>query len=693
MDQPVRRRRRRRSTNRIWILLAAVTMLCAVGVVALGILLPYALAESAMPEDGEMAIYQQEDGTLVLSWPEADQADHYCVEFLRPAASEEQEAEVVYREFVTGAASLTLPQLPETVELTLRIRSVMEYRTLTERGLRYSENELSATTKFRVPMVTELRWMADPDANTLDIKFNLPEGESSTCYLLDENGAILESRPLEGTSLHLTFGDEGDYPIPGFEDAYYFAFDACRKIPGLAFYGYRSGRMTVVRDHLLGRELTVKCINRGENVCTLTWNETKGNHYEVQAWDEDGRQWVTVCTVAADGERSYTTGHQPAFRRMTYRVLAVGGQVMEGSEYAAISDEVVYTTGASTIFATIWPMKNLNAYALPGQEDVVGEAKKGKAYCVLEEKNGMFAVMVEGQKAYIDSNYCMINLPEYMGELCGYEITNSLSSFYMVHEFEIPRVTGVVTSGYEKVQLYDGSYLVPLLYPTAQKLLAAAQNAAEQGYRLKIYDSFRPYKATREIYDRTALILDEELPKKTYTGVSLSSLNLPAPEEVTMPDGETKTIRTYRMVMTGSGYGLGSFLAKSGSMHNLGIALDLTLEDLTTGLELQMQTSIHDLSKYSVTSRNNSSAKKLAKIMKDAGFGTITSEWWHFQDNESRDALKLTGVTEGISAEGWMADDRGWKYRKANGRYCCEETRTIDGVEYTFDAEGYCLPA
>ncbi len=35
---------------------------------------------------------------------------------------------------------------------------------------------------------------------------------------------------------------------------------------------------------------------------------------------------------------------------------------------------------------------------------------------------------------------------------------------------------------------------------------------------------------------------------------------------------------TYRQLMTNTTYGLNFFLARSGSMHNLGLALDLTLE-------------------------------------------------------------------------------------------------------------------
>lgn len=664
-----------------WIILAVILVLLAgIAVMALGFWLPWHRAESTMPADGAFTIRQQEDGALVLSWPEADQADRYCVELLRPAESEEEEPRVVYRDY-TADTSFQLPQIPDTLELILRVNTVVDYENLKEERLRFGETALEITTTFDIPVVTELEWSADPDAQTVSLSFRMKEGDTAQLYLKDDAGETLKTWTLEENALDITFGDGGELATPGFGGSYTITFDAFREEPGLKFYGQPSAEMTLVRDDLLGRSLTVNCTNLGDNMCQLTWNESKGEYYEVQMLNPFTGEWYAVHQVAGDGQRSYTSPHLAAYDQYTYRVVAVGGQTMEGSEYAAVSDGVSFTTIESPIFATIWPTKKLKAYSDPQKTEVVGEVTAARAYCVLEEEQGMFGVSIDGEVCYIDSNYCMINLPEYMGSLCSYEITNSYSSIYMVHEFEIPEVTAVVTAGYENVQQADGSYLVPLLYPVAKKLVVAAQDAMVQGYRLKIYDSFRPYIATREIYDLTESILDDPIPEKTFTGVSLSSLSLPSAEE--------DSALTYRQVMTGSGYNLSAFLAKSGSLHNLGIALDLTLEDLTTGRELQMQTSMHDLSRYSVLSRNNAAAKTLTTIMTGAGFGGLSSEWWHFQDNDCRKELSPPSVHGGVSAECWMADDFGWKYRRANGTYYEGVTVTISGTEYTFDENGY----
>src|SRR5699024_12729000 len=61
-------------------------------------------------------------------------------------------------------------------------------------------------------------------------------------------------------------------------------------------------------------------------------------------------------------------------------------------------------------------------------------------------------------------------------------------------------------------------------------------------------------------------------------------------------------------------YHLASFLARTGSSHNMGIALDLTLVS-DTGEEPAMQTEMHDLSWYSVTDRNTGTADLLRDYM------------------------------------------------------------------------------
>ena len=313
----------------------------------------------------------------------------------------------------------------------------------------------------------------------------------------------------------------------------------------------------------------------------------------------------------------------------------------------------------------------------------VGQVTQAKAYCVVEAAGDRFGISLDGQRCYIDSNYCLINLPEYLGQLCTYQIPNSDSALYMVHEYALPGITDTVISGYSDIKQADGSYFVPLLYPTAKKLLTAALDANSRGYRLKIYDAFRPKQATEQIYDMTKALLDSPIPKQPFRGSTPADMPI-------VPPG---TALTYRTLMTYGGWDLGNFLAPGRSTHNFGIALDLTLEDLTTGEELRMQSAIHDLSGYSVVLKNNDTSDLLAEIMKKVGMEELISEWWHFQDAATRERLDPPALWEGVSGECWMWDGIGWRYRTRDGSYLKATTKTIDGAACSFDSAGYLLPA
>jgi hypothetical protein len=97
------------------------------------------------------------------------------------------------------------------------------------------------------------------------------------------------------------------------------------------------------------------------------------------------------------------------------------------------------------------------------------------------------------------------------------------------------------------------------------------------------------------------------------------------------------------------------------------------------------------MSAYSVTSRNTKGAKTLASIMESAGFTGVKTQWWHFYDAATQTKFKPEYQSAGVTPEGWMADDRGWRYRRDDGEYLSGCTQTIDGVSCTFDRDGYLV--
>lgn len=134
-----------------------------------------------------------------------------------------------------------------------------------------------------------------------------------------------------------------------------------------------------------------------------------------------------------------------------------------------------------------------------------------------------------------------------------------------------------------------------LRFGTVKKLMIAAENLAVQGYGLVIWDAYRPVYAQERLW--------EICPDPTY---------------VSRP-----------------GTGIQS--------HCRGIAVDVTLYELTTGELLEMPTGFDDFSPmadrdYSdCTTDAACNAAILEAAMSDSGFKPYRAEWWHFTDTDSYD--------------------------------------------------------
>ncbi len=107
---------------------------------------------------------------------------------------------------------------------------------------------------------------------------------------------------------------------------------------------------------------------------------------------------------------------------------------------------------------------------------------------------------------------------------------------------------------------------------------------------LKIFDSYRPVRATLAMVDWTERVHRPDLLKDGYIA--------------------------------------------SRSRHNLGLAIDLTLIDLATGKELEMGTPFDTFSAAAHTANATGEAaanrQQLKAAMEREGFVNYDQEWWHF---------------------------------------------------------------
>ena len=144
-----------------------------------------------------------------------------------------------------------------------------------------------------------------------------------------------------------------------------------------------------------------------------------------------------------------------------------------------------------------------------------------------------------------------------------------------------------------------------LTVEAARALKAAANELMVQGYRLKVFDAYRPATAVKHFV--LWGIEDQDIRMKQYFYPELE-------KQILFRDG---------------------YIA-SKSSHSRGSAVDLTLLDMQSGKELDMGSPFDLFSEVShpsfrgVTDEQYENRMLLQQAMVRAGFVPLDCEWWHF---------------------------------------------------------------
>ena len=144
-----------------------------------------------------------------------------------------------------------------------------------------------------------------------------------------------------------------------------------------------------------------------------------------------------------------------------------------------------------------------------------------------------------------------------------------------------------------------------LTQEAARALKAVSGELIVQGYRLKVYDAYRPACAVKQFV--LWGIEDQDIRMKPYFYPQLEKQEL------------------FRK----------GYIAKQSS-HSRGSAVDLTLLDMKTGKELDMGSPFDLFSEQShpdyrgITDEQYENRMLLQSVMVRNGFQPIDCEWWHF---------------------------------------------------------------
>ncbi len=294
--------------------------------------------------------------------------------------------------------------------------------------------------------------------------------------------------------------------------------------------------------------------------------------------------------------------------------------------------------------ATGYASYPLSLYESASKDSVsITTLQPGDGFTILEENGSWWRIAYGEYEGYVEYVTCYLNIADVVPSIV-IKNTNSTESLFVSSGQTIPSITGeqLYNSLCENARFGDVRHVIAANYCMVKKIYNAQQQALTDGYTLVLYETFRPLDVQRSVSTQLA-----ELRKENST---------------------------VRVGIDASPWGIAWFIANNISTHQLGAAMDVSLAKISTitwrkcgeylyrqitGYELcQMPTDMHELSVAAVSMEqpvNSSSptawknikpapsmtdaALRLRDYCTNAGLSPLASEWWHFNDLETKVAI------------------------------------------------------
>ena len=240
-----------------------------------------------------------------------------------------------------------------------------------------------------------------------------------------------------------------------------------------------------------------------------------------------------------------------------------------------------------------------------------------------------------GKPVLVDADLLLVNLPDVMPGAV-YDIVYSYASTSRCAGRDIPGVTGQRLEGYadgmqQSAYWNEPGYAVPCAYGTAVKALQVERALEARGYRLLVFDAYRPMTAQYYLSDAFAQAFYDDPVMQESLG----------------------------------DWALEWYVASGPSGHNFGTDLDVGVAD-ANGNPLPMPSHFDAfdetgrLTDYPIDSGSispddyrsavleNDACMALHEAFAAAGFSELASEWWHFGDSETEWAVREIAGPDGL---------------------------------------------
>ena len=346
---------------------------------------------------------------------------------------------------------------------------------------------------------------------------------------------------------------------------------------------------------------------------------------------------ATTATTTTTVTTTTTTTTATTPTRVTVDGITYVGDAQEGQTAADFELPLVGATGFISVDT---PLCSDSARTLPTLTLAPGEP-----FTVLEQPapDTWRIRLGNGTEGYVENTTCYLNIADVIPSVV-LDNTNSYSSVFLSSGKDLPTITGQ--------QLYDSKtynprlgreeFLVACNWRMVKKIYAAQQAALAQGYTLIINEAFRPMDVQLDIAATLKELYDTDAAVKA--GIDTAPWNI------------------------------SWFIANRPSTHQMGCAIDTSLAKVTevtyrlcggyryrevTGfVPCTMPTPIHELSaaavslskpvnSYSPTAWQTiapaktmtEEALKLREFCTGAGMSPLASEWWHFNDLDTKSTV------------------------------------------------------
>lgn len=314
---------------------------------------PYMQARTKFAEKEPIVLQQTISGDIQVVWPEADQADYYLFEVYQlpyngSFTHQNSAGELIATYEISEGTSILFPVDAFSGNVMFRIHSAVGYLLSGEPKVRFCIEPLEVVVNFDLPVVQALTYTADQQRQRATVKMEALDVSHFVIYYKDTNGEYQQWKTVSAPTISLSFGDEGDFALPRFEESLHLKVAVYRKGDGFVYYSGSYAEISIPREELVPADFSLS-VETQEDGYHLSWEKKECDYYDIQILNSLTQKWNSITHVEGDADPTYIMALDSVDDACVLRVVAAyqkeekgeNGEITMVEKYRAISNEIV----------------------------------------------------------------------------------------------------------------------------------------------------------------------------------------------------------------------------------------------------------------------------------------------------------------------------------------------------------------